>query len=314
LREITEAREITGAQATSALLDTLRPKATWTANIANFARRKPFGTFGAVVMVLLILIAALAPVIAPFDPYRVHVTDKYAGPGQEASVGGTFLLGTDHLGRDTFSRLVYGSRISLYVGLVSVAIGVTIGSVIGIVSGYFSGKFDLIVQRIVDGFMAFPPLILALTIMAVLGASLENVIIAVCVVLIPGAARLIRSRVLSLREMDYITAAKAVGCGSGRIMFRHILPNTLATYIVFATITLGWAIIVEASLSFLGLGTPPDVPSWGGMLALASRQWIEVSPWLVLFPALALSIVVIAFNVLGDSLRDILDPRLRGTN
>ena len=292
----------------------MRPKATWPATIASLARRKPFGAFGATVMVLLVLIAALAPVIAPFDPYRVHVTDKYAGPGDEATVGGTFLLGSDHLGRDTFSRLVYGSRISLYVGLVSVAIGVTIGSVIGIVSGYFSGKFDLVVQRIVDGFMAFPPLILALTIMAVLGQSLENVIIAVCVVLIPGAARLIRSRVLSLREMDYITAAKAVGCGSGRIMFRHILPNTLATYIVFATITLGWAIIVEASLSFLGLGTPPDVPSWGGMLAVASRQWIEVSPWLVLFPSLALSIVVIAFNVLGDSLRDILDPRLRGTS
>lgn len=307
-------RDITEAQAASASLTTLRPKATWKTAITNFARRKPFGAFGATVMVLLILIAALAPIISPFDPYRVHVTDKYAGPGDEARAGGTFLLGSDHLGRDTFSRLVYGSRISLYVGLVSVAIGVTIGSVIGIVSGYFSGKFDLVVQRIVDGFMAFPPLILALTIMAVLGQSLENVIIAVCVVLIPGAARLVRSRVLSLREMDYITAARAVGCGSGRIMFRHILPNTLATYIVFATITLGWAIIVEASLSFLGLGTPPDVPSWGGMLAVASRQWIEVSPWLVLFPALALSVVVIAFNVLGDSLRDILDPRLRGTS
>ena len=307
-------RDVTEAQSVSASLDTMRPKATWTTHIISFAKRKPFGTFGATVMVLLILIALLAPVISPFDPYRVHVTDKYAGPGDEARNGGTFLLGSDHLGRDTLSRLIYGSRISLYVGLVSVAIGVTIGSVIGIVSGYFSGKFDLVVQRIVDGFMAFPPLILALTIMAVLGQSLENVIIAVCVVLIPGAARLVRSRVLSLREMDYITAARAVGCGNGRIMFRHILPNTLATYIVFATITLGWAIIVEASLSFLGLGTPPDVPSWGGMLAVASRQWIEVSPWLVLFPALALSIVVIAFNVLGDSLRDILDPRLRGTS
>jgi len=308
-------RDFSEAQAVSASLDTMRPKATWTSHITSFAKRKPFGAFGAVVMVLLILIAALAPVISPYDPYRVHVGNKYASPGEvEVKKGGTFLLGSDHLGRDTFSRLIYGSRISLYVGLVSVAIGVTIGSVIGIVSGYFSGKFDLVVQRIVDGFMAFPPLILALTIMAVLGQSLENVIIAVCVVLIPGAARLIRSRVLSLREMDYITAAKAVGCGSGRIMYRHILPNTLATYIVFATITLGWAIIVEASLSFLGLGTPPDVPSWGGMLAVASRQWIEVSPWLVLFPALALSIVVIAFNVLGDSLRDIMDPRLRGTN
>ena len=307
-------RDITEVQVASASLGTLRPKATWRANLTSFARRKPFGALGAGVMVVLILLAALAPVISPFDPYRVHVTDKYAGPGDQASKGGTFLLGTDHLGRDTLSRLIYGSRISLYVGLVSVAIGVTIGSGIGIVSGYFSGKFDLVVQRIVDGFMAFPPLILALTIMAVLGASLENVIIAVCVVLIPGAARLIRSRVLTLREMDYITAAKAVGCGSGRIMFWHILPNTLATYIVFATITLGWAIIVEASLSFLGLGTPPDVPSWGGMLALASRQWIEVSPWLVLFPAVALSVVVIAFNVLGDSLRDVLDPRLRGTS
>ncbi len=302
------------ARPVSTSLGTMRPKVTWVGSAKTFAKRKPLGAFGLLVMVLLVIIAALAPVIAPFDPYRAHVGDKYASPGeQETKSGGTFLLGSDHLGRDTLSRLIYGSRISLYVGLVSVAIGVTIGSFIGIVSGYFSGKFDLTVQRIVDGFMAFPPLILALTIMAVLGASLENVIIAVCVVLIPGAARLVRSRVLTLREMDYITAARAVGCGSGRIMLRHILPNTLATYIVFATITLGWAIIVEASLSFLGLGTPPDVPSWGGMLALASRQWLEVSPWLVLFPALALSVVVIAFNVLGDSLRDVLDPRLRGT-
>lgn len=291
----------------------LRPKLRLLGTMGSFARRKPLGAFGAGVMVLLIALAVLAPIIAPFDPYRVHVTDKYAAPGEKTAAGETFILGSDHLGRDTLSRLIYGTRISLYVGLASVAIGVTIGSFIGLVSGFFSGKFDLVVQRFVDGFMAFPPLILALTIMAVLGASLENVIIAVCVVLIPGAARLIRSRVLSIREMDYITAARATGCGNTRIMLRHILPNCLATWIVFATLTLGWAIVVEASLSFLGLGTPPDVPSWGGMLAVASSKWLEVSPWLVLFPALALSLVVIAFNVLGDALRDVLDPRLRGT-
>ena len=291
----------------------LRPRPPLVKSLAGFAKSKPLGVFGAVTMVVLIMVALLAPVIAPFDPYRVHVGDKYAGPFEQSATGKTFVLGSDHLGRDTFSRLIHGARISLYVGFASVAIGVTLGSFIGIVSGYFGGKFDLAVQRLVDGFMAFPPLILALTIMAVLGASLENVIIAVCVVLIPGAARLIRSRVLSLREMDYILAARAMGCGDRRIMFRHILPNCLAIYIVFATLTLGWAIVVEASLSFLGVGTPPDVPSWGGMLATASRQWLEVSPWLVLFPALTLSVVVIAFNVLGDALRDVLDPRLRGT-
>lgn len=295
------------------LVGALRTRPPLVKSVAGIAKRKPLGAFGAVTMMVLIVVALFAPVIAPFDPYRVHVADKYAGPLEQSATGKTFLLGSDNLGRDTLSRLIHGARISLYVGFASVAIGVTLGSLIGIVSGYFGGKFDLAVQRLVDGFMAFPPLILALTIMAVLGASLENVIIAVCVVLIPGAARLIRSRVLVIREMDYILAARATGCGDMRIMFRHILPNCLAIYIVFATLTLGWAIVVEASLSFLGVGTPPDVPSWGGMLATASRTWLEVSPWLVLFPALTLSVVVIAFNVLGDAMRDVLDPRLRGT-
>ena len=198
-------------QTAPALVGVLRPRPHLVISLARFAKRKPLGAFGAVTMVVLIVVALLAPVISPFDPYRVHVADKYAGPLEQSATGETFLLGSDHLGRDTLSRLIHGARISLYVGFASVAIGVTLGSLIGIVSGYYGGKFDLAVQRLVDGFMAFPPLILALTIMAVLGASLENVIIAVCVVLIPGAARLIRSRVLSLREMDYILAARATG-------------------------------------------------------------------------------------------------------
>lgn len=301
------------AQAVSAPLAEFRPRPTALKTVTGFVGRKPLGAFGGVLMAVLIIVAITAPLIAPFDPYELHVADKYSAPGTQTTSGEAFLLGTDQLGRDLLSRLIYGARISLYVGVVSVAIGTTIGTAIGIVSGYFSGKFDLVVQRIVDAFMAFPPLILALTIMAVLGPSLENVIIAVVAVLIPGAARLVRSRVLSIREMDYILAAKSVGCGSGRIMLRHILPNCAATYLVFATLTLGWAIVVEASLSFLGLGSPPDVPSWGGMLAIASKKWVEVSPWLIVFPALAISIVVIGFNLLGDALRDVLDPRLRGT-
>jgi peptide/nickel transport system permease protein len=294
-------------------LTVMRPKPAALASVARFVRTKPFGAAGAAITVILILAAALADVVAPFDPYEVHVGDKYAAPGMRIDSGKTFFLGSDQLGRDTLSRLIHGARVSLYVGLISVGIGVTIGSAIGIISGYFSGKLDLVVQRVIDAFMALPPLVLALAIMAVLGSSKENVIMAVVAVLVPGAARLVRSRVLSIRELDYITAARAVGCGSGRIMFFHILPNCAATLIVFATITLGWAIVVEASLSFLGLGTPPDVPSWGGMLAVASKKWLEVSPWLVVFPALTLSVVVIGFNMLGDALRDVLDPRLRGT-
>ena len=264
------------------------------------------GAFGAVIAFILIVVAIFAPFIATDDPYAFNVENKFASPGE----GG--ILGGDKLGRDVFSRLVYGSRISLYVGLVSAFAGGSIGMIIGVASVYFGGKTDLIVQRFIDGMMSIPPLILAIAIMAALGVSLENVIIALTIAFIPSAARVIRAQALVVKEMDYVFAARAVGAGHWRIILRHMVPNCMALYIVMVTLYLGAAIIAEASLSFLGIGAPPNVPTWGGMLSGAALNYVKVAPWLGVFPGLALFLVVFAWNLLGDSLRDVLDPRLRG--
>ena len=275
---------------------------------ADFSRRKPLGAVGAVIVAFTLVVAIFAPLIAPSDPYQTHADQVFASPGISN------LVGTDQVGRDVFSRLIYGARISLTVGIVSVLIGATIGSVVGIISAYFGNTTDLIIQRFLDALIAFPGIILAMGIMAALGkASLTNVINALTVVFAPGAARTIRSRVLSLKEMDFVLAARAVGASDWRIMFRHIVPNCMSLYIVFFSITVGFAIVVEASLSFLGVGTPPEVPSWGGMLSLAANNYINVAPLLAVLPGLAIALVVFGFNLLGDALRDVLDPRLRGT-
>jgi ABC-type dipeptide/oligopeptide/nickel transport system permease subunit len=234
------------------------------------------------------------------------VAEKFSPPFGEK------FLGTDELGRDVFTRLMYGSRISMSVGLLSVGIAITAGTLIGIFSAYIGGKADLVIQRLVDTMMAFPAIIMALALMAALGASQTNVVVALVVILLPGAVRVVRSQVLSIKEMDYTLAARAIGAGSTRIMLRHILPNVMATFIVLSTITLGYAIVVEASLSFLGVGIPPDVASWGGMLNLGATTYIDVSPWLAIFPGLTIALIVFSVNLLGDSLRDVLDPRLRG--
>ena len=286
----------------------MRPKRTAWETIVNFAQRKPLGAFGAIIMIVLMVVAVLAPVIATDDPRLTNASQRFSPPGGETWLGG------DQIGRDVFSRLVYGTRISLVVGLLSVLFGVTIGAFIGIVSGYFGGVTDLIIQRIMDAMMSFPALILALAIMASLGASVTNVVIALSAVFIPGAARTIRSQALSIKEVDYILAARAVGAGDWRIILRHMAPNCAATFIVLASISLGWAIVVEASLSFLGVGIPPDVPSWGGMLNGVAQNSLDVAPWLGVFPGLAIAITVFAVNLLGDALRDVLDPRLRGAN
>jgi len=223
------------------------------------------------------------------------------------------LLGGDQVGRDVFSRLVYGARVSLYAGLLSAFIGATTGMVVGVTSAHFGGKTDLIIQRIVDAMMAFPALILAIAIMAALGASLNNVVIALSIAFMPSTARVLRSQALAVKEMDYILAARAVGAGHGRIIFRHMIPNCFALYIVLVTVFLGTAIVAEATLSFLGIGVPPDVPSWGGMLNGAAQRYVHLAPWLGVFPGLAIAIVVFAWNLLGDALRDVLDPRLRGS-
>ena len=286
----------------------LRLRRTARQNVVSFFRTKPLGGAGAVVAIILIIVAIFAPFIATDDP-RVYDADlQYAAPGEQGT-----LLGGDELGRDVFSRLVYGARISLYVGIVSSFVSVTLGLLAGVASAYFGGKTDLIFQRFIDGMEAFPSLILAIALMAVLGSSLNNVVIALSIIYIPSTVRIVRSQALAINEMDYVLAATAVGAGHWRIMLHHIVPNCLPLYIVLVTMHLGGAIIAEASLSFLGIGSPPDVPSWGGMLRSAS-QIVHVAPWLGVLPGLAIAIVVFAWNLLGDALRDVLDPRLRGTD
>ena len=280
---------------------------------AAFAKKQPLGVIGGLILLAILLAAFFAPVLSPFDPYEVHVLYKYAPPGTPLNdTGQRFWLGADQLGRDTLSRLFYGARISLYVSLISVGIGVTLGALLGVISAYFGGKVDLLMQRLVDTVMAFPGIILALAVVSVFGASLRNVILALVIFLTPASVRVVRAQALVIKEMDYVLAARALGSTSWRVIFRHMVPNCMAPYIVFATANLGFAVVVEAALSFLGVGTPPDVPSWGGMLSITGQKYVEVSPWLVLFPSVAVSIAVFGFNLLGDALRDALDPRLKG--
>ena len=277
-----------------------------TAGVRRFIRYKPLGAIGAIILLGYVFVALLAPAIAPHDPYTIQDDATFMSPSRE------FLMGTDNFGRDVFSRVLYGARISLYVGLLSVGIGTTLGLVVGLTSGYYGGRFDFVAQRVVDMFQSFPALILALAVVAALGASINNVVVAIAAVTWPGASRVIRSGVLSLRQTTYVEAARALGCSHLRILARHILPNVIPVYIVLVTAYLGTAITTEASLSFLGLGTPPPTPSWGAMLSGAAQRYATVAPWMAIFPGLALSLAVFAFNFVGDALRDVLDPRLRG--
>ncbi len=271
--------------------------------VSEFWKKQPLGTIGAVIVAFAILVAVLAPVIAPYDPYEPHPTEAFVGPSSD------YLLGTDQIGRDVLTRLIYGARISLYVGIVSVLVGTTIGTIIGISSAYFGGIVDLVIQRVLDAIMSFPGIILAIAIMAAFGsASLENIIITLMIIFAPGAARTIRSRVLSIKEMDFVLAAKAIGAGDRRILFRHLAPNVVSLYIVFFSITVGFAIIAEASLSFLGIGAPPDAPSQ------STSKGVDIAPWMAIFPGIAIGLIVFGFNLFGDALRDVLDPRLRGTS
>jgi peptide/nickel transport system permease protein len=275
--------------------------------LVDFSRRKPAGAMGGGLVAILVLIAIFAPIISPFDPNEIHADRLFEGPGS------TLLLGGDFAGRDVLSRLFHGARISLYVGLVSIAIGITAGSLLGAISAYYGGKFDLIIQRFVDAFIALPGIILALALMAALGPSVNNIIIALVAVLAPSAIRTVRSQALAIKEMDYVLAARAVGASDARIIIRHIVPNCMALFIILATINLGYAILVEASLSFLGVGVPPDVPTWGSMLANVSLSEMQSSWWLILFPGIFLAAAVFGINLLGDALRDVMDPRLRGS-
>ena len=274
--------------------------------LVDLSRRKPLGAIGGGILAVPIIIAVLAPVISPFDPEEIHSDHLFAPPGRFLPLGG------DSVGRDVMSRLFYGGRVSLFVGLVSVGIGITLGSLLGVTSAYLGGKFDIVVQRFVDAFIAFPGIILALAIMAVLGSSVTNIIIALVLVLAPSAIRTVRSQALVIKEMDYVLAANSIGAGDIRIVLRHMVPNCMAIFMILATLNLGYAIIVEASLSFLGVGVPPNVATWGSMLAEGGVSYINVAPWLAVLPGVALSLAVFGVNLLGDALRDVMDPRLRG--
>ncbi len=256
------------------------------------------------IVLALILVAVVAPRLAPHGPKEVSFA-PYLAPSAE------FPMGTDQVGRDVLSRVIWGARLSLYVGVVSVVFGVTLGSVWGAVTAYFGGAADAGSQRVVDSLMALPPIILALSLMAALGQSVNNVILALVILLTPTAARTIRSVALGVVATPYIEAARAVGSSHWRIICRHLIPNCVAAYIVLVTTNVSYAIVVEASLSFIGAGAPPDEPSWGGMLT-AGVQAIETAPWMVFFPGLAISLAVFGLNLLGDSIRDLTDPRLRG--
>jgi peptide/nickel transport system permease protein len=268
-------------------------------------RNQPVGTLSAVFLIVLALVAAAPQLVASFDPLETHPRDSLTSPNT------TYWFGTDNIGRDMFSRVAWGARTSLWVGILSVGIGTVTGTILGLISGYFPGRTDMIIQRVMDSFMAIPPLILALAIVAVLGQSVTNVMLAIAVAITPWTSRILRGAVMSVKQQVYIEAAEAMGATTLRIVLRHILPNVVAPIIVIASVTIGWAILVEASLAFLGLGAPPPTPSWGRMLSGDGRRYMEVGPWLAIFPGLAISLTVLAFNLLGDSLRDILDPRLR---
>ena len=279
--------------------------ARWWGAVRDFARRRTLGAIGALVVTGMIVVGVFAGLLAPYDPLAVDFGAMLAAPSV------SHWLGTDAFGRDVLSRLIYGSRTALLVGFGSAVLGATVGAVLGVGSAYFGGRIDLLLQRFMDIFLSFPLIVLALALVAVLGNSIPNVIMAITVPMIPRAALVIRSSALAIREMPYVDAARAAGFGHARIILRHMLPNVMAPYLIMLTAFLSQAILAEASLSFLGLGVQEPTAAWGLMLRGAAVDFAEAAPWMALFPGLAISLAVFAFNLFGDSLRDALDPKLR---
>jgi peptide/nickel transport system permease protein len=277
----------------------------WLLGLGTFVRRWPLGAAGAIIIVLMIGCAVLAPLIAPYGPLETDFAAQFSPPSA------AHWLGTDAFGRDLLSRLMYGSRTALLIGFVSAFLGATLGAILGVASAYFGGRIDLVVQRLVDIFLAFPIIILALAVVSILGTGVSNVIMAITLPMIPNCARVVRSSALAVRATPYVDAARAAGFGYARIVFRHMLPNVMAPYLIMLTAFVGQAILLEASLSFLGLGVAEPTPAWGLMLRGAAVEFAESAPWMAIFPGLAISLGVFAFNLFGDSLRDALDPKLR---
>lgn len=271
-----------------------------------FARRSPLSAFWGCIAALIVLMAVAAPALAPYDPLKSDFRAMTKPPTER------HVFGTDQIGRDVLSRVIYGSRASLTVAIGAVVFGTTLGALWGLASGFLGGRFDLVSQRIIEFLQSFPDLILAMAIAMALGAGFGTVIVAIAITRIPFGGRVIRAVVLSLKEMSYVEAARGVGASKLRVMLRHILPQCVAPYLILATTHLGVAIVIEAALGFLGVGIPPPTPTWGNMLADSLNGGLVPPWWLVLFPGAAITLTVLAFNLLGDGIRDVLDPRLRG--
>jgi peptide/nickel transport system permease protein len=284
----------------------LAPRATVRDAVVSFVRTKPLGAGGAFIILFMMFVAFFAGVLAPYDPYHSDYGQQFARPSTE------HWFGTDEFGRDILSRIMHGARIALFVGFVASFTGCTIGALLGVISAYAGGRVDLLLERLMDILLAFPQLILALAIASILGPAVQNVVIAICVPIIPRAARVVRSTALSVKENVYVEAVQALGASRPRVILQHILPNVMAPYIIIVTAQLGAAILAEAALSYLGLGAAEPTPSWGLMLSGSAPSYAEKAPWIALFPGIAISLGVFGFNLFGDSLRDALDPKLRG--
>ena len=275
--------------------------------VLRFGRRKPLGAIGGVIVLALLVMAVFAGHIAPY------AYDQSIAAARTKPPSAQFWMGTDNLSRDVWSRVVYGARISVTVGFATVALATVVATAIGVSSAYLGGVYDIAVQRVVDAWMSFPALVVILSLMAALGPGLVNLILALSILGAASASRVIRGSALSVMANPYVEAARALGAGHGRIVAVYVLPNVMATIIILATIGLGTVILAESALSFLGFGVPPPYPSWGAMLSGSGRSYMYHAPWMALFPSAAISLAVFGFNMLGDALRDVLDPRLRGS-
>ena len=283
-----------------------KARSFWADFFVRLVKEKPLGAFGGAITLLLLLTAILADVITPYAYTKMHLRDAFQAPSAQ------YLLGTDDIGRDLLSRVIYGARISMLVGLLGALFATILSAVIGITSGYFGGKFDLFVQRFVDSWMSFPGIFLMLSMIAIIGQGLWQVIIVIGLLYAIGGSRIVRSAVIGIKGNIYVSAAESVGCSTSRILIRHILPNVMAPIIILFTTRLPAMILMESTMSFLGYGIPPPTTSWGGLLGQSGRDNLLIAPWIAIWPGVALSLAVYSVNIFGDAVRDLLDPRLRG--
>jgi peptide/nickel transport system permease protein len=278
---------------------------SWYEGVWSLLRNQPLAAFGGLLVIIMVTMAVFAEFIAPHDPESITFEAMLSPPDS------TYVLGTDQFGRDLLSRMIFGARTALFIGCIAAFTGATTGLVLGVASAYFGGRIDLIFQRVMDVFMAFPLIIMALAVVAIFGTGIQNVIFAITIPFIPRCARVVRSNALAIREIPYVDAARAMGFSHLRIILRHMAPNVMAPFLIMLTAFVGQAILIEASLSYLGLGVQEPTPAWGLMLQGGAEEYVESAPWVAVFPGLAITLAVFGFNLFGDAVRDTLDPRLR---